>query len=259
MALPSQIQQRSNLPLPVAPHTFTAQKFLSMTNSLERNKREYAAVQLIINGHVPSFLQQLKKVTIHEQKHTLTFWTFADYISIGNDLDYMIYPLNLHNALSLAEHLRMILPTTKLVDTIYAQADYRLSPQPLPASLKMSTNMYISQHQELLLKNFPAKRRYGLIAGHKKDVVISKLLLKYPHRLAIYGWHRKNYTPIQPLSLYHEADYSDYSHGIRLVSRKALLDGKPIDLKNLLKDPSLSYLISYEGAIDLDLLMKNTN
>ncbi len=39
-----------------------------------------------------------------------------------------------------------------------------------------------------------------LIAGHKKDVVITNRLLTMPKRVAIYGWHRPNGSPIQPLA-----------------------------------------------------------
>ena len=47
-----------------------------------------------------------------------------------------------------------------------------------------------------------------------------------PGKIAIYGWHRLNGAPIQPLSTVHGACYADYSHGIRLVSETVLVDGK---------------------------------
>lgn len=239
-------------------HSFTAKKFLNITSSLSRRNREHMAIEQIYKGHVPTFLYDLKEIKIMERDHTLTIWSTLDYVSVGNDSDYLIYPLNLPNALSLAENLGMILPTTKLVDIIYAHADRKLKPQPLPASITMSTNKYIYRHQKMFEKTASMKRP-SLVAGHKKDVVLTRRLLKYPHQLAIYGWHRKNYTPIQPLSLYHGANYSDYSHGIRLISRYALLDGKPIDIKDVLADPKLSYLISYEGPIHLDQIIGNYN
>ena len=49
-----------------------------------------------------------------------------------------------------------------------------------------------------------------------------------PDRVAIYGWHYPSGQPIQPLSLVHEADYVDYSHGARLISRIAIVDGERV-------------------------------
>ena len=45
----------------------------------------------------------------------------------------------------------------------------------------------------------------ALVAGHKKDVVISAKLAGSPGKVAIYGWHRTNGTAIQPLHLGHSA------------------------------------------------------
>lgn len=50
----------------------------------------------------------------------------------------------------------------------------------------------------------------------------------------------------------HSWDYVDYSHGIRLVSRHAVLDGKDVDLRDLFlsSDPSVVALVSDEGSFD---------
>ena len=67
----------------------------------------------------------------------------------------------------------------------------------------------------------------ALVSGHKKDVVTTNLPTGSPGCIAIYGWHRLNGTPIQPLSTVHGACYADYSHGIRLVSETVMVDGQP--------------------------------
>ena len=64
--------------------------------------------------------------------------------------------------------------------------------------------------------------------------------------------HRDAGQPIQPLSTVHGANYADYSHGIRLVSRWALIDGKLRLIRDLLQDPATARVLSDEGPILLD-------
>jgi hypothetical protein len=56
-----------------------------------------------------------------------------------------------------------------------------------------------------------------LLAGHKKDLVLTRKLATRPNRVAIYGWHQLSGEPIQPVSTVHVAEYADYSHGVRLI------------------------------------------
>jgi hypothetical protein len=92
------------------------------------------------------------------------------------------------------------------------------------------------------------------VAGHKKDVIISNAIYSdlnptVPRPVVIYGWHRTDGGPIQPLFNGHAATYVDYSHGTRLVQRFARLNGRPVDLREVLMDPELSALVSDEGPI----------
>ena len=80
-------------------------------------------------------------------------------------------------------------------------------------------------------------------------MVISNRLTQKPGRIAIYGWHKADGKPIQPLSTVHGAGYADYSHGIRLVSEKVLVDGKLCSVYDILKDPELAPLLSDEGPM----------
>ena len=47
----------------------------------------------------------------------------------------------------------------------------------------------------------------------------------------------------------HGACYADYSHGIRLVSETAVVDGKTRSVYDVLQDPVLSKVLSDEGPI----------
>lgn len=86
------------------------------------------------------------------------------------------------------------------------------------------------------------------VAGTKKDIVISSKLSdpKRTHHVTIYGWHRLNGVAIQPPTNVHIDIYVDYSHGVRLVSNRVIVDGKEYDYRKLLSDPLLHTLLSNE-------------
>ena len=69
--------------------------------------------------------------------------------------------------------------------------------------------------------------------------------------MAIYGWHKLDGTPIQRLTIVHVIWYVDYSHGIRLMKRDVIVDGKPRDVRTVQHSAELSGLLSDEGAIQI--------
>jgi hypothetical protein len=99
-----------------------------------------------------------------------------------------------------------------------------------------------------VLSQFPLG---ALVGGDKKDVVITNRIYTAspPPRVAIYGWHQLNGTPIQPLTTVHASTYADYSHGIRLANLKLLVDGQEKTIPEVLADSVLSALLSDEGVI----------
>lgn len=55
-----------------------------------------------------------------------------DYLAIGSNDDFVRIPMDPKTAQKIADQTGTSLPTTKMVDDIYKQADTRLTPQPLP-------------------------------------------------------------------------------------------------------------------------------
>ncbi len=145
----------------------------------------------------------------------------------------------------------MMLPTTTMVDAIYQQADVRVAPSPMTPGSAMSSTNYFVQHNATVNGQFArAGARDGmLVAGHKKDLVLANRLSRNPGRVAIYGWHRTNGRAIQPLSTVHGAYYADYSHGVRLVSRTAYVNGNAVDLSELLTDERYATFLNGDGAL----------
>jgi hypothetical protein len=108
------------------------------------------------------------------------------------------------------------------------------------------------QNNDLIEKQLAGKPRSELVAGDKKDIVITNRLKEKPNRVAIYGWHKLDGKAIQPLTIVHGDWYADYSHGVRLVKNECIVDGKPTTMARVMKDSELCKLVSDEGPIDVN-------
>ena len=210
----------------------------------------------ILGGNLPAFMRQLQPVALRAdlpdgRAVTATLCVMPDYLGIGADGDFLRIPMSLHTAAEIATQFGFVLPTRKMVDAIYLQSAAHLRPQPLPAGPQMRSTDYYCRHDRSIRAQCSALGvPLGvLISGHKKDVVLSNRLANHPDRIAIYGWHEPDGQPIQPLSTFHGANYVDYSHGVRLVSEIAFVDGAPVSLHDLLQDPRLASVVSDEGPV----------
>ena len=67
--------------------------------------------------------------------------------------------------------------------------------------------------------------------------------------MAIYGWHQPDGKPIQPLYLGHVNTYVDYSHGIRLMSRRTWVDGERMQVADVFDDERFRGLLEDEPAV----------
>jgi hypothetical protein len=228
-------------------------RFAEMTRGLSGRDRQQEALKELRRGNLPDFLRQLKPVHLQYRTHDgrtirAVIWVMPDYLAIGSNEDFLRIPLTRPSAVTIAYEFGFVLPTRKMVDAIADQADFRFKPQSLPPSKTMRSTEYYVRHNNLIEQQRTGRPLGELLAGHKKDVVLSNRLLG-PERIAIYGWHRKDGTPIQGLSTVHGARYADYSHGARLVFEKACLDGQLRSIYDVLEDPVLAPVLSYEGLI----------
>jgi len=237
----------------------TGSQFARYVSGMDPREREQAILNEVSKGNLPEFLRKLVPVELQcecldGQSLTATIFVTPDYLAIGSDSDFLRIPMNLHTAVAIAERFGFVLPTRKMVDAIYLQSSYHLSPQPLPAGPQMRSTAYYWTHNQMIEEQARAigARLGALISGDKKDVVVSNRLLTNVGRIAIYGWHRGPGQPIQPLSTVHGANYADYSHGIRLISEWALINGKLQPIRSVLQNPSTAGVFSDEGPIHLD-------
>jgi hypothetical protein len=237
----------------------TGSQFARYASQMPPQQREQAIEDEILKGNLPEFLRKLVPVELrcalpNGKNLTATIFVAPDYVAIGSDDDFLRIPMNLHTAIAIADRFRFILPTKKMVDAIFLQSRYHLVPQPLPAGPQMRSMAYYWIHNQMIEDQARALgvRLGELVSGDKKDVVMTNRLALNVERIAIYGWHRGPGQPIQPLSTIHGANYADYSHGIRLISEMALINGELRSIYEILRDSSVANVLSDEGPIRLN-------
>jgi hypothetical protein len=183
---------------------------------------------------------------------TAMFYATCDYLAVGSDDDYFLIPMTPILAQELADSLHMSLPTRKMVNALWKQAELKLKPAPIPPSSAMVTIPVFSDHNTIVhqqryerIATYPLG---SLVAGHKKDVVLSNRIMTNQDKVVIYGWHQLNGQPIQPLYSGHVNWYADYSHGIRLVPEEIFAHDQVFNIRDLLMDSTLYSLISDEDG-----------
>jgi hypothetical protein len=247
-----------SLPLPPrATNAPDGDAFAQKISSLDLKQREQTIETEILAGNVPDFLRKFCPVRVTEVTGGVTnvgvFFAAPDYLAVGSDQNYFLTPISPGTAQQVAQRLECVLPTRKMVDAIYAAAEVKLKPSPIPPSAAMTTVPIFAQHNAMVRARRMSSTNLfplgALVAGHKKDVVIFARLADAPNKVAIYGWHQTNGLPIQPLYLGHVSSWVDYSQCTRLVSQFMLVNGGKKLVAEVLADPNLCGLISDEGAL----------
>lgn len=221
--------------------------FLRNVSHLGVLQRDSLAVAKILAGNIPSFYYRFKriKISIYDSlEHKMiraSYFVALDYLCIGNDADWVRMPLTPMAAQMIADSSNCFLPTVKMVDQIYERAKVKLEPVPMYAFRDSVVTFW---HHHLIIEG-QRKNRKGLLAGIKKDVVLSDRINREgkEDRVAIYGWHKLDGNPIQALYTGHVNWYVDYSHGIRLIDRRIKIGRKWMDYLDVLNDDRLHKLI----------------
>ncbi|HEX8522395.1 MAG TPA: hypothetical protein VF669_09075 [Tepidisphaeraceae bacterium] len=227
--------------------------FMKQIDALPLVQREGAIAKEILGGNIPPFLRNWVDVKLEAQaldgrSHTVVIHVMPDYLAIGSDDDFVRIPITPNTATLIAQKLNCTLVTRKISDAVYQQAAVKLEPRPLTE--KREAVATFVQHNQIIEDQLAADPKRQLIAGIKKDVVLTPVLKEKPKKVAIYGWHKPDGKPIQPLYTGHADFYVDYSHGIRLVAGTCVVDGVERSVAEVLKDPQWCALLSDEGPVD---------
>jgi hypothetical protein len=231
--------------------------FAEAIRGLSDDERESRIQHELLAGNIPTFLRGLVPIRLRSTAENsapvdIVICAAPDYLAIGSDDDFLLMPMRLGTALSTAGEFGFTLPTPRMVDAIYAQAAVHFVPQPLPAGREMRSTEYSLRHNELVAAQRAALdvSLGSLVAGDKKDLVLTNRLRSHLDRVAIYGWHLTDGKPIQSLSTVHGWRYADYSHGVRLISTRVFIDGRARSIFDVMQDSRLAHALSSEGAIE---------
>lgn len=190
--------------------------------------------------------------------HTLTIWVAPDYAALGSS--YRISRTTPFGAQSVADTWNAILPSYKLLKEIQNASNpkipfidikgapwhFDVSQIATPAASDAANSGALSA-----LASRGIAPGSALTIGYKKAIVVAPNL--DGSKVAIAGGMWPDGSIVQPYATPHPSSYSDYSHGIVLILRKAQLDGHDVDLRMDVfgsTDPSIYGLVSDMGRFD---------
>lgn len=246
-----------NLP-PRPSNSLTGSAFMQKVQYMTFEQREAEIYNEISRGNVPDFLRNLVTVstTLKDAagiSHSVSYDVTPDYLAIGSNTDFCRIPMGPLTAQKLADLTCATMPTSKLVDDIYAHSEVKLAPvayAPVGNANEL-VSKFIMHNQAIDSERVALGGNLGqLTGGIKKDVVLSNKITDpaRPRHVVIYGWHKLDGSAIQPLTNIHIDTYVDYSHGIRLLNSDIIIDGKSYKTDKVLTGPAVYSIISRESG-----------
>jgi hypothetical protein len=239
----------------------TGSDFLNLTSSMSIAQREDHVLLQLSLQNMPNYMfastadtSKWMNVTAmaKDSSFSVTFSVLRDYVSVGSDENFVRFPCAAFTAQKLADLFNASVPTTTMVDLIWAAATTKLDPQPISPSDAMCSNPYVEKENSLIQNQLSAAgvsiASRPFISGDKKDTVLTNQYAAYPDSVAEYGWLQSDGQPIQPLYMGHSSDWADYSMGIRLVSNTVYVQYFDISTKGATSSSSNSTGSSSTGS-----------
>lgn len=242
-------------------------KFPVGSTAKEQEDREALILNSIRDKEFPYYLgnqwSKISKKALDKNgvEHDLVLFVSPRHIELGVEGDSFLAPMWPETAQEAVNSLGAILPSRLIVDYIWeASGDNRIQIGPpkgfvIPGIDMEKTPSWV-EHNRIIQEKLGSSNE--LFVDGKKDVVVGPNL--DGSKVAIYSGpfnpkgklrEYSNGIPLhQPYSTIHGSKYSDYSHGIRAVSRQALIDDKTVDIVDLFTDPVLHTLVSDQGPFD---------
>lgn len=196
-----------------------------------------------------------------ENNNNITLEVLDDALKI----DGIRVNVSAHTQQIIANRFGCLLLTAKISDLIYQKADVKVTPCPRPIS---ATTKDAINHSRDVDKKISSRK--GLISTVGKDwIIVPSWHGTYQNQAVNHGWHFEGdigikgtpnpsllkasngqyFKCIQWLGYAHDSHHVDYSQVCRLVNRSCNVNGKVMDLVDVLKDPELSKLVSHNGPI----------
>jgi hypothetical protein len=263
-AYSSYIQTSRPVPNPVQfpqrpPGSLKGSEFMTSISSLTFDQREPEIFNQISLGNIPDFLRGFKKIQsvfpdANGVSHTVIYEVTPDYLCIGSNEDFCRIPMGPVTAQKLANLFGASMPTPKIVDDIYSKAEVKLDPVTYTPVRNQNelVSKFVEHNAAIEAQRAAAGKPFGaLVGGIKKDVVISNKISEptAANHVVIYGWHKPDGFPIQPVYSGHINYYVDYSHGIRFINRELLVDSTVMTVRQVLTHPILYKILSNESGV----------
>jgi hypothetical protein len=226
-------------------------------------KREDLIVEAVENNHYLPI--QWCAVSSSTDKHMAIVYVGNDALKVGTDDDYVRINVSHGGAQRVADSLGVNLPTSKIVDLMHEQASNKITPCMQQDSVKngtmMSTKAMERHSREVSYKI--RDMRIALTSTVGKHWILHNYLLNKKDWGVNYGWHDENApnTPSyispggsrlwQDVGTRHNRWHVDYSQIFVPVNRIVLVNGEEMLLNDVLVDPELSELVSYDGPLKL--------
>jgi hypothetical protein len=220
--------------------------------------REAAILQAVKDGKT-TFKFAALDVKVGDNE--ATFFVFSDALK----LDGIRVNVCAATQQQIADTLGCVLPTAKIADHIFLNAEIIVPPKFRP--ITSSTQAMIDHSKDI---DKVVGNKSGLISTVGKHWIIDDVLYNKNIGTACnYGWHFKGGLPgikgdlpvsykdlpgvrlIQSRGTFHDFKHSDYSQTCTLVARECEVNGKSMDILEVLKDPKLAYLASHSGPLKI--------
>ena len=276
--------------IPENPGSMSGAKFMgemsrlgNMNSKEVQHQMELRVMEEIAKGNIPSWCrpENMKTIGLKGPDGTVVkFKAGLDYLAIGNDDNFVRVPITPVLAQTLSEKYGWGMPTRTMAYAIHDTADIKLQGIGLvdgqtkelqrQQMMEMQGTGFIQTHNDKINQQLGpqglARLRSGkaLVAGQKKDVIISKYVLDNPNGALDYsGLYGADGKPIQDNPA-HEWSYRDYSHGFRPIAGNVIVaypnghtESKPY--YEALKDPRIAQVLNgAEGAINAAQAYKST-
>lgn len=157
------------------------------------------------------------------------------------------FDVTAEGAQRIADQLHAILPTPRVLQLIWEQADVRLKPCTLPADAAMASTARMIEHSSCVDRRIAGRK--GLVANVGKYWVLTNRLAEKRNVAANYGWFVKGQRPIQTVGTRHDTAHTDYSQVLRLIKPTIRVDGREVDIRQVGRSPELWGLVSDEGPL----------
>lgn len=214
--------------------------------------RETALFEAVMAGRVAPITWVALR-SEHDDR-VATIYVAADALQVMDGDEAVRINVTPRTAQRIADALEAILPTPRICDLVWEQADVRIPPSFQAANATMAHTSRMLQHHRAVEAKVAG--RTGLIENVGKHWVITERLTEEQDRAANYGWYdhaaptlRGAHRIWQNVGLAHNLEHVDYSQVLRLVRRTCEVDGEEMDITDVLADPDLAGLVSDEGPL----------